>query len=127
MALGELWQGALLILSAAAGIEGLCVPRSRRAKPQDFHYAAVAIQGFSLLGAVDHFLDAVLFEAAGVGWPLYIFRLLTSVVGFLTVGGVFLMFLEIYAEDVIHGFRTRQVSWWPWLPETGAEEDFGPA
>ncbi len=67
------------------------------------------------------------FEAAGVGWPLYIFRLLTSGVGFLTVGGVFLMFLEIYAEDVIHGFMTRQVSWWPWLPENGAEEDFGPA
>ncbi|KAJ4148418.1 hypothetical protein LMH87_002889 [Akanthomyces muscarius] len=113
MALGELWQGALLILSAAAGIEGLCVPRSRRAEPEDFHYAAVAIQGFSLLGVVDHFLDAVLLEAAEVGWPLYISRLLTSVVGFLTVGGVVLMFLGIYAKDLIHGFMTRQVSWWP--------------
>lgn len=127
MALGELWQGGLLILSAAAGIEGLCVPRSRRAKPQDFHYAAVAIQGFSLLGVVDHFLGAVLSSAAEVGWPLYIFRLWTSVVGFLAVGGVFLIFLEIYAKYLIHGLMTRQVSWWPWLPENGAAKDFGPA
>lgn len=128
LALGELWQGALLITTAAAGIEGLCAPRRGKAEPRDFHYAALVIQGFSILGAIDWFQDVVFPEAAeAVGWPFYIFRLLIIVFGCLPIGLAFLMFLEIYARDVIHGFTTRRVSWWPWLPENGAAEDFGPA
>lgn len=53
LALAEPWQGAVLITTAAAGIEGLCVPRDRKAEPQDFHYAAIIVQGLSLLSAVD--------------------------------------------------------------------------
>lgn len=62
-----------------------------------------------------------------MAWPSYIFRLFIIVVGCLPVGCVFFLFLEIYAKDVIHGFTTRRVSLWPWLPENGAEDDFGPA
>ncbi|OAQ95779.1 hypothetical protein LLEC1_04985 [Akanthomyces lecanii] len=126
LVLGEFWQGAMLTISATAGIEGLRVPRSRRAEPEDFHYAAKFMQGFALLRAVDWLLDAVGSAAAEAGWPLYIFRLLTSVVGFMIVGGVSALFLEIHAKDMILRFMTRQVAWWLWLPENGAEEDFGP-
>ncbi len=120
------WQVTLFLLSALAGIQGLCVPRNREATYRDFTYTAGIVELSVLHNLLRPIEAAFRSSVAELGYLLYICRLLGTAVGLLTIGVAICGCLEYYAPSALLHFTTRHVSGWYWLPENGASDDFGP-
>ncbi|KAJ6780001.1 hypothetical protein PWT90_10461 [Aphanocladium album] len=121
------WQALLFTLPMVAGVLGLRVPCIRKANAKDFSYLAGFLQTSGLFWGFD-LAEKTLYPQQGVlGWQLYILRLLGIILFLITVGAAAYTIVEHYVPVVVCHFITRHVSWWFWLPENGADEDFGPA
>jgi hypothetical protein len=116
------WQSILLGYSALAGA-GLL---SRNPKREDFklsaHFAFTIF--FTVLCDRLHYFfllkddkaDSLEYFGRSLAWGISTFG-----IGLLTYG----VFMHL-ATTAFYQFATRRVSWWYWLPENGAEEDFMP-
>lgn len=124
---GANWQLALLILSLYCGFYGLFFqPTKGVLTRKDFRDMAENIK----LAYISSWIreqnqrpDPKLAESDGL---LYLLR------GLIFYGGpIFFVFLSCMIAShvlptLILGLVTRRISWWYWLPENGADEDFGP-
>lgn len=122
----DLWQGSLILVSASAGFRALCVPSGRKPKPRDFSRTAELLPVFSGVGLLVLFDDVFLLEPAELDLLPRLMRLLTVAVGICSVSLTIFFFFECQATAFIFKFTTRRVSWWYWLPENGADDDYGP-
>lgn len=122
----DLWQSTLILVSASAGIHGFRVPSGRKPEPRDFSRTAELLPVLIGVGLLFLFEDVFLLKPAEIDLVPRLLRLLTVAVGICSVSLMIFFCLNLKFTAFIFKFTTRHVSWWYWLPENGAADDFGP-
>lgn len=131
----------LIICSTLAGLESFLMQAPRVAIPRPprdsddfklfyaFNMSLQCAMGFVTTTPVVLFMDDLFpgyFPTTLGGWLEYLMRFLVIGFGVLALGFAGVVCLHEWGPPVLDRFIARRVSWWYWLPENGALDEFGP-